>query len=69
MRNKIHANLFVTYILANFCWILSANVQVSRRRAQPFQTQVVVGSTYTMGSPHSATAGQATNRLATSRLD
>ncbi len=31
MRNKIHANLFVTYILSNFCWILSATIEVLYR--------------------------------------
>ncbi|XP_023322237.1 diuretic hormone receptor [Eurytemora carolleeae] len=27
LRNKIHANLFLTYILANSCWILTAVMQ------------------------------------------
>jgi len=27
LRNKIHANLFLTYILANSCWILTAAMQ------------------------------------------
>jgi hypothetical protein len=27
LRNKIHTNLFLTYILANTCWILTALMQ------------------------------------------
>ena len=27
LRNKIHANLFLTYMLANSCWILTALMQ------------------------------------------
>ena len=31
LRNKIHTNLFATYILSNFCWIItSATIYVSR---------------------------------------
>ena len=46
LRNKIHINLFITFWLSNSCWIVSAIIQVRKRRDPRRAVHIIYAKTF-----------------------